>query len=358
MRNRNKVYINPEDSFDSSPNFRCKDSLIKDNYDDYFINDSFEVYYSFQNFNEIMIVSPNKDNEIRIMRLKDKKIIKILKDHSASVCHVRHFFNPKTKIDYLLSIDDEKIINIWDLSNNYNLKQTLKLNYKNIYSAIMVFEKENDFIVTSTYNNDNLYEDFTKIFFFENGRFVRNIPHTNINQTYYLLEWVNPNNNQSYVIDFCLGKILINKLKEEEKYGELKANVLFEVGLTYYRGCVIGEKKEKLCALCEGGYIHIWNLIELNLIHTIKIKNGILNNLLKWSNRYIIVSDKKNKSYYVIDLQIQKVVTSSNKHNQYFIKSFKKIIHPKYGECLITCNHAHYIQLWSLAQNFQYKTDI
>ena len=36
---KNRIYINPEDPFDSSPNFRCKDSLIKDNYDDYFIND-------------------------------------------------------------------------------------------------------------------------------------------------------------------------------------------------------------------------------------------------------------------------------------------------------------------------------
>ena len=43
MKNRNKVYIDPDDSFDSPPNLRCKDSLIKDNYDDYFINDSFEV---------------------------------------------------------------------------------------------------------------------------------------------------------------------------------------------------------------------------------------------------------------------------------------------------------------------------
>ena len=45
-----------------------------------------------------MIVSPNKDNEIRIMRLKDKKIIKILKGHSSSICHVRHFFSQKQNL--------------------------------------------------------------------------------------------------------------------------------------------------------------------------------------------------------------------------------------------------------------------
>ena len=347
---KSKIYINPEDPFDSSPNFRCKDSLIKDNYDDFFINDSFEVYYSYQNFNEIMIVSPNKDNEIRIMRLKDKKIIKILKGHSSLVCHVRHFFNPKSKIDYLLSIDDDKILNVWDLSNNFNQKQTLKLNYKNIFSAILIFEI-NDYIITSTYNQDNLSEDFTKIFFFDNGKFVRNIPKTNINKTYYLLEWNNPNDQQCYIIDFCIGKILINKVNEEEKYGELRANVQYEEAFTYYKGCIIGNNNDNLIALSENGYIHKWDLISLNLIFTITVSKCKFNTLLKWSNRYIIVSDKGNNSYIVIDITTQKIISKNNKHIKDFIKSFKKIIHPVFGECMITCNHAHHIQLWTLLQN-------
>jgi len=351
MRNRNKIYIDPNASFESTPNFRCKDSLIKDNYDDYFIDDSFEVYYSYQNFNEIMIVSPNKDYEIRIMRLKDKKIIKILKSHSSSVCHVRHFFNQKTKFDYLLSIDDDKVVNVWDLSNNFNLKQTLKLKYKTLFSSILIFDTQNDYIITSTYNNENLAEDFTKIFLFENGKFVRNIPDTSINKTYYLLEWVNPNDNQSYVIDFCEGKILINKLNEDEKYAELKSNVDFEWGLTYYRGCIIGKNNDNLCGISEGGYIHIWDLINLNLISTIKIKNGKLNALLKWSDRYILISDKNNNSFYIIDIKVKKIMSKINKHIKDFIKSFKKIIHPNLGECMITCNHGHHIQLWALPQN-------
>ena len=353
MRNRKKkVYINPEESFVSTPNFRYKDTLINDNYDDYFINDSFEVYYSYQYYNEIMIVSPNKDNEIRIKRLKDKKIIKILKGHSSHVCHVRHFFNPKTQIDYLLSIDDDKVLNIWDLSNNYNTKQSLKLNYNNIYSALLVFDTQNDYIITSTYNKENLAEDFTKIFSLENARFIRNIPDTSINKTYYLLEWHNPNDSQIYIIDFCVGKILINKLSEEEKYAELKSNVNFESALTYYRGCILGENNDQLCALSEGGYIHIWDLIRLNLIHTMTINKGMLNTLLKWSDRYIIVSDKNSNSFYIIDVITQKINSKINKHTKDFIKSFKKIIHPHFGDCLITCSHSNYIQLWTLPQNF------
>lgn len=352
MRNRNvKIYLDPEDSFESTPNFIFKDSLIKDNYDDYFINDSFEVYYSYQNYNEIMIVSPNKDNEIRIMRLKDKKIIKILKGHSSLVCHVRHFFNSKTKIDYLLSIDDNKVLNIWDLSNNYNIKQTLKLNYKNIYSAILIFDNKNDYIITSTYNKENLAEDFTKIFLFENSKFVRNIPDTSINKTYFLLEWNNPEDKQYYIIDFCVGKILINKLTEEEKYAELKSNFIFESELTYHRGCIVGNNKDHLCSLSEGGFIHLWNLINANLVSTMTINNGKLNTLLKWSDRYIIVSDKNNNSYYVIDIKTQQKISKINKNVKDFIKSFKKIIHPTLGDCMITCSHSHYIQLWTLPQN-------
>ena len=350
MRNRNKIYINPEDPFDSNPNFRFKDFLIKDNYDDYFIDDSFEVYYSYQNFNEIMIVSPNKDNEIRIMRLKDKKIIKILKGHSSSVCHVRHFFNPKTKIDYLLSIDDDKLINIWDLSNNFNLKLPLKLNYDYIYSSILIFDNKNDYIITSTLKNANFAEDYTKIFFFDNGKFIRNIPNTNLNKTYYLLEWNNPNNMKCYIIEFCVGKIIINKLNEEEKYGQLNSNYRFERELSYYRGCLT-ENNEKLISLSEGGFIHIWNLLNISLINTITINNGKINSLLKWSDKFIIVSNKSNNSFYVIDIQTTRIVSKVSKDIKNFIKSFKKIIHPILGHCMITCNHAHHIQLWTLPQN-------
>ena len=62
-KNLVKVYIDPNESFNSSPNLICKEDIIKDNYDDYYISDSFEVYYSYQNFNEIMIVSPNKNQK-------------------------------------------------------------------------------------------------------------------------------------------------------------------------------------------------------------------------------------------------------------------------------------------------------
>ena len=347
MRNRNKVYINPEDSFNINPNLRFKEYLIKDNYDDYFIDDSFEVYYSYQNFNEIMIVSPNKDNEIRIMRLKDKKIIKILKGHSSSVCHVRHFFNQKTKIDYLMSIDDDKLIKIWDLSNNFSLKQSLKLYYNNIYSSILIFDNKNDYIITSTFLNVNLSEDYTKIFSFDGCRFIRNIPSTNLNKTYYLLKWVHPTNMESYIIEFCVGKIIINKVNEEEKYGQLNTNWRFERELSYYRGCLT-ENNEKLISLSEGGFIHFWDLLSKTLLNTITIENGTINSLLKWSDKYLIISNKKNNSYYIINVQTLQIISKNNKDIKDFIKSFKKIIHPIFGYCLITCNHAHQIQLWTL----------
>ena len=82
-----------------------------------------------------------------------------------------------------------------------------------------------------------------------------------------------------------------------------------------------------------------------------KIDKGKLNTVLKWSDSYIIVSDKNNNSFYVIDITMFKVISKINKHIKDFIKSFKKIIHPIFGHCLITCNHAHHIQLWVLPQN-------
>ena len=342
-----KTYIDPNESFSLNPNFICKETIIKDNYDDYFISDSFEIYYSYHNYNDIMLVSPNKQYEIRIISLKTKKLIRVLRGHSAPIGIVRHFFDQKNKIDYLISVDDNKVLQVWDLSNNFKIKQTLNLMYKSIYSAIMIFDSLNDYIITSTFNNQNLAEDFTKIFNLEDGKFLRNIGSKLPSKSHYLLPWKNPEDNLWYVIDFCVGKILIYPINGDDKLFELKSGVDFESQLTYYYGITMGKDFTNLCAVSEGGYIHIWNLLNKNLIYTKRINKGNLNTLLKWSDRYIIVSDKKNCSFYVIDIIDDRIITKISKDVNDFIKCFKKVKHPTLGECLITCNHAHLIQLWA-----------
>lgn len=346
-KNLTKTYIDPNESFSLNPNFICKETIIKDNYDDYFISDSFEIYYSYHNYNDIMLVSPNKQYEIRIISLKTKKLIRVLRGHSAPIGIVRHFFDQKNKIDYLISVDDNKVLQVWDLSNNFKIKQTLNLMYKSIYSAIMIFDSLNDYIITSTFNNQNLAEDFTKIFNLEDGKFLRNIGSKLPSKSHYLLPWKNPEDNLWYVIDFCVGKILIYPINGDDKLFELKAGVDFESQLTYYYGITMGKDFTNLCAVSEGGYIHIWNLLNKNLIYTKRINKGNLNTLLKWSDRYIIVSDKKNCSFYVIDIIDDRIITKISKDVNDFIKCFKKVKHPTLGECLITCNHAHLIQLWA-----------
>jgi len=346
-KNLIKTYIDPNESFSLNPNFICKETIIKDNYDDYFISDSFEIYYSYHNYNDIMLVSPNKQYEIRIISLKTKKLIRVLRGHSAPIGIVRHFFDQKNKIDYLISVDDNKVLQVWDLSNNFKIKQTLNLMYKSIYSAIMIFDSLNDYIITSTFNNQNLAEDFTKIFNLEDGKFLRNIGSKLPSKSHYLLPWKNPEDNLWYVIDFCVGKILIYPINGDDKLFELKAGVDFEIQLTYYYGITMGKDFTNLCAVSEGGYIHIWNLLNKNLIYTKRINKGNLNTLLKWSDRYIIVSDKKNCSFYVIDIIDDRIITKISKDVNDFIKCFKKVKHPTLGECLITCNHAHLIQLWA-----------
>ena len=346
-KNLTKTYIDPNETFSLNPNFICKETIIKDNYDDYFISDSFEIYYSYHNYNDIMLVSPNKQYEIRIISLKTKKLIRVLRGHSAPIGIVRHFFDQKNKIDYLISVDDNKVLQVWDLSNNFKIKQTLNLMYKSIYSAIMIFDSLNDYIITSTFNNQNLAEDFTKIFNLEDGKFLRNIGSKLPSKSHYLLPWKNPEDNLWYVIDFCVGKILIYPINGDDKLFELKAGVDFESQLTYYYGITMGKDFTNLCAVSEGGYIHIWNLLNKNLIYTKRINKGNLNTLLKWSDRYIIVSDKKNCSFYVIDIIDDRIITKISKDVNDFIKCFKKVKHPTLGECLITCNHAHLIQLWA-----------
>ena len=78
------------------------------------------------------------------------------------------------------------------------------------------------------------------------------------------------------------------------------------------------------------------------------VNNGILNTLLKWSDRYIIVSDRQNCLYYIIDIIENRIITKVKNNVKDFIKIFKKIKHPLLGDCMIICNHAHQIELWAM----------
>ena len=111
---------------------------------------------------------------------------------------------------------------------------------------------------------------------------------------------------------------------------------------------VIVKKNINIIKMIESsydGYIRIWNFHLGLLLNKIKINNLNLKGISLWNDNYLFVgcSDKTIK---LIELNNGLIVKNLTSHDDIVI-TVKKIIHPKYGKCLISQNLGRSnIKLW------------
>ena len=347
--NNNKEYekkINYE--FVKDPkNLKYKSDLISSNSDSGY-NDIFEIYISYKD-NQEYIVSPNcKNFNLNIFNLRNNQKILSLEKHENSIRTIRYFINNKNKNEYLISADSNQKVIIWDITNNYNIKYIIDTKYaSDIYSCLLVFpENMNDnFIVTSTYcMSKNNEEAATKVYSFNDCKFIKYINNTSDIHIYYLLSWYNKNNNQYYIIQFSKNKILINNLISDELYSEL-INIpegYHYSGVLYYK-----DNKDYLCSSSTNGYLNIWDLYEKKIYKNINTNGSNLAHVINWNNKYIIAVDINKKSFKIIEIENNSIydIKNDNKHKLYCIK---KVNHPIYGESLLSVTNDKVIKLWTI----------
>ena len=339
--NHLKDYINKINyKFKKNPNLKYKLSITETN-STYGINDIFEVYISYKD-NKEYVASKNCNYNLDIFLLLDNKKIKSLKGHKNDVMTTRYFINNKNMNEYLISGDDDKIVFIWDITDNYKIKYKIKTNYRMetyIFSCLLMFPhfSNEDYIITSACNCLSI----TRIYSLNNGSFIKDIPDSG--DVKYLLPWYNKNNNKYYIIQFQRYIISINNLIENELYAE------FDDGNQYHDCGFIFNGKDNidyLYSTSETKNITVWDLYNKTFFKVIELKCHITY-IIKWNDKYIIITDCSNNSFKVIDLEnniiISNIIASTNN-----LKCIKKIKHPIYGEVLLTAGDDGKIKLWCI----------
>ena len=92
-------------------------------------NDKFEIFICYKD-NKEYLISPNKNNyNLDIFTLLDNKIILSLKGHKNKIRTIRYFINNNNYNEYLISGDKNKIVIIWDITNNYNILYQIDTEY-------------------------------------------------------------------------------------------------------------------------------------------------------------------------------------------------------------------------------------
>ena len=292
------------------------------------------------NSKSISIKEVNYDSLVFISN--KNKLIKSLKGHNYYITFIRFFNDGIKNKKYLMSIDNSKLVIIWDIKNNY-IKKRLNLYYKgSIYSALLLFNiYDEDYIITSSYN----LLEHSKIYSMNKNNFVKNIYNTDHNYTRYIIPWERNNYEGFYLIEFCDGEISITNLFENELYNRLKTeenNEKYFNGFLFYK-----NKNEYLCSGVWNGNIYIWNLNELileNIVETCSVCG--VGYLIQWSDN-IVVGTNSNRGLIVVDLTCLKVVSYLENIHDKGIVCIKKLSHDIYGESLFIGSNDGIIELWT-----------
>ena len=316
-------------------------------------NDMIEIFICYKD-NKEYLVSPNCNNfNLDIFLLLDNQKILSLEGHKNKIRTVRYFINDKNFNEYLISGDDNKIVIIWDITDNYNIKYKIDTKYEhNIYSCLLVFphstiNNNNNYIITSTYNqSDDNEKSATKIYSLENGQFIRYITNTNNNIIYYLLYWHNKKNNKYYIIQFSYCKILITNLSEEQ---EFYSELVQQPEESHFSGFIFTRKNtDYLCSSSKNGYINIWDLYSQKIFKVININKSKLSHIIEWNNKYIIAACYENKSFKIMDLDKNKIISEIQGLHLKDLYCIKKVYHPIYGESLLSSSGDKCIKLWTI----------
>ena len=351
-----KTFKTSYEIFKKNPNELKYNNSIVNNLSAKGVNDIFEVFTSTKD-NQAYLISKNAKTHcldiISLNSLNNYTIINSLYGHKNTITMVRYFMNYKGKNEYLISADIDKNVIVWDITNNYNILHFIKTEYINvyIYSCYIFFDNfDNNYIFTSCGLNRYIKNDtsYTKIYSFKDGIFNKNIIDSNENNTYYLLMWYNEISKINYLIELCEEKIIITNFMKNELYAKLLP-IGFKV-LKYYSGFIhtVSSGKDWLCCSTSNGCIAIWDLFAKQIVYYKKISKVELYNIIPWSLKYLIISGGSNKSIKIFDIEIMKEVNNIKTEHSSNINCIKKIMHPTYGECLLTSGNDHQIKLWKI----------
>ena len=332
----NNLYDN--NIFKKNPNFKFMDTIIYDN-DSLGFNDIFEIFYSIKD-GKSYIVSPNNISFLlNIYSLDNIKLIKSLKRHEHHITMVKYYTN-NIKKEYLISADNNGIVIIWDLNDFNDEKYEIKLNIKSyIYSCIMFFDKF-DYIITSTCGKEE-----TKLFILNENKikFIKNIKESKDINVYYLLIWYNKVDENYFLIQFCKNKIVIIDININEIY----CNLINEndTEACYINGFIY-LPYEYLFSISVNNFINIWDLYGKELVYTIFINDNFLNQIIQWNNKYAIITNGDKNNILIMDLETRRIISKIFSKHEKGIINIKKIIHPIYGESLLSCGIEGSINLW------------
>ena len=301
------------------------------------------VFCAFKSFNgEPLVVWGSTSLNIEFYDCNKDKIVKtIFQAHKQTIFSCRHYPDVRLRKDYIITSSNDRSVKVWDITkDNYDLYISNVHNGYYIYSVSLLchIHKETNYIITSCPNEKMKVWDFS-------GAYLRNFGQSN---------------ESTYFIDIFYNKIqkkyfVINANSNDVKSYHFETGDLFQkykgTPQTWHMSAVVNDVND-IFVLIESdgnGTIRIWNFDTAELLKSINSTNSInLRGICLWNDRYLFAAGNDSQ-VKLFDLEEGKFVKTFTGHTS-TVCTLEKIMHPKYGGCLISHALDGKLKIWAPAQ--------
>ena len=327
--------------FKTNPNFRFQEAITTKS-DCLSATHQFDCYQDKNG--DTILISPyfdlpkaaERDHHISLINLKNNEVVQTLEAHKDRVTTVRHFQDPETKNDYLISADKKYKIIVWNLSNDNEKVLETEVKYEGfIYGCLLLFINKKIYAVVSSIGSNSI----TRVIEVGNKDNVKEIKDSKELIVYYLAHWVNENaadNESKHVIIQCAkNKILFSEFPKNNTYHKIETDDKFP----YIQAGIVFKNKGKdmFAASITYGKVLFVDLASKTTVKEVLMDDVHLYSFVRWNDHYLLLNDCLQRRIIVFDtLDGFKVKSKVLCPEMGFERFIKKIIHPKYGECILS----------------------
>ena len=326
-------------------------NITQDSYTYRLGNNTFSVFKSFNN-NIIYLIYVNKNHSIISYNLMNqKKLNEIRNAHQRHITCINYYFDKIHLSDLIISISGhDNNVKIWNPYNWICLLNLKNINeYGDLYSSCMLYDKKSNqnYVLTS-----NCYGNSEPIKIYDmKGRKIKEMKSSKENIIFMDI-YYERNKYKNYILTGNEGYVKsydFNNNKVYNKYWDNDYRSHYNIIINDYKSVV------KLIESSEDGNIRIWNFHSRELLKKINASDRGVYGICLWDPENLFVGCE-DKNIKLINLKNGKIIKILNGHKNRVI-NIKKIIMPKYGECLMSQgDFEEKIKLWinkkSLKNNF------
>jgi hypothetical protein len=342
-----------KEMFKSNPNFKFKE-VIRDLAE--CLGNSCQVEtYKDKNEDTILvyahfdIVHPLEDtHDLTFINLATNQEIKKIPQKDRVMC-IRYFQNSIDKKRYLTSTDRKQHLNVYDLDDDYKCILEVETKFELfIYSTVLIFEGPKKWVVCSSIGSNNI----TRVYDIDTKE-PKDLSSTKELTVFYLDYWYNQKgeeNEKHNIIQCCKNKLVITSYPADKNYftnefGEEEPYI--QVG-GYF------EKNGQPHFICSSTYglVRAFNLETKQQVAEFKYEHGKVHlyggPIVWWNEHYLLLNDFQQRRFITFciddDFKVHGKILCPELENN---KKIKKVKHPKYGECLITCGTDWKVKLFT-----------